>query len=59
MELFLRAVSVRWSAGAPRMLRVPLDGLDDQVELIGAVNLIRIIVFRRRQAAILNGTGSI
>ena len=38
MELFLRAVSKSRSLGRLRMFRIPLDGLDHQVELVGTVD---------------------
>jgi hypothetical protein len=38
IDLFLRAVEVSKSGGRPRMFRVRFDGLDDQVEFIGAVD---------------------
>ncbi len=41
IELFLRAIDGIKSIGEPRTFRVPLDGLDDQVELVGAVDLAR------------------
>ena len=39
IELFLRAVRRSRNVGRPRMFRVGLDGLDDQVEFVGAVDL--------------------
>ena len=41
IELFLRAIGRSRSIGRPRMFRVPLDGLNDQVEFVGAVDLAR------------------
>ena len=38
MDLFLRAVEESRNHGRPRMLGVGLDGLDDQVEFVGAVD---------------------
>jgi hypothetical protein len=49
IELFLRAVRGSESCGRPWMLRVWLDGLDDQVELIGAVDLSEYAVIAARQ----------
>src|SRR6266699_4847115 len=44
IELYLRAVRRSRSFGRPRMFRVRLDGLDDQVEFVGAVDLSRYAV---------------
>src|SRR5712671_1367430 len=44
IELFLRAVRKSRSFGRPRMFHVRLDGLDDQVEFIGAVDFARYAV---------------
>ena len=44
IELFLRAVRRSRSFRRPRMFRVRLDGLDDQVEFVGAVDFPRYAV---------------
>src|SRR5688572_24529755 len=49
MWLFLRAVRTSGSRGRPGMLRVRLDGLDDQVECVGAVDLAGYAVIAVRR----------
>jgi hypothetical protein len=53
MELILRAVDGNWSIGRPRMFRIPLDGLDHEVEFVGAVDLAgdAIVAIRRDLAS--------
>jgi hypothetical protein len=49
IELFLRAVRRSRNNGRPRMFRVRLDGLHDQVEFVGAVDLARYAVIAVRR----------
>ena len=49
IELFRRAVGIDRRCRRPRMLRVRVDGLDDQVELAGTVDLAGNAVIAMRQ----------